>query len=90
MKSAYELAMERLRTEQPDKELTAEQKERLAEIDNKYAAKLAEREVFLKPKMAEAQVKGDAEAIRQLEKQLRDEKAMLEDDKEREKAKVRG
>ncbi|MGB0371287.1 MAG: hypothetical protein ACPGN3_08020 [Opitutales bacterium] len=89
MKSAYELAMERLRSEEPDQPLSEEQKAKVAEIDTKFAAKLAERELFLNPKIAEAQLKGDFDAVSQLEKQLRDEKAMLEDDKEREKAAVR-
>ena len=89
MKSAYELAMERLRSEEPDQPLSEEQKAQIAEIDTKFAAKLAEREVFLNPKIADAQLKGDFEAVSQLEKQLRDEKAMLEDDKERAKESVR-
>ena len=90
MKSAYELAMERLRSEEPDQELTAEQKAKLADIDQKYAAKVAERELFLNPKIAEAQATGDFEGIAQLEKQLRDDKAIIEDDKEREKRAIRG
>ena len=45
MKSAYELAMERLNKSAPSVKLTAEQKARLAELDSIYKAKLADREV---------------------------------------------
>ena len=47
MKSAYELAMERLSKSDPDasKPLTAEKKARLAEVDRVYKGKLAEREI---------------------------------------------
>ena len=49
MKTAYELAMERLnKTTPPQKKLTAAQKKQLAELDSQYAAKVAEREIFLK------------------------------------------
>ena len=47
MKSAYELAMERLQKESPDQSLSEEKKAELAELDNLYKSKLAEREVFL-------------------------------------------
>ncbi len=54
MKSAYELAMERLKASDPDsaKELTPAQKKQLAEIDTRYKAKLAEREIFLNQQIA--------------------------------------
>ena len=48
MKSAYELAMERLQKTTPSLALTEEQKKELAEIDSKYRAKIAEKELFLK------------------------------------------
>ena len=47
MKSAYELAMERLEQSAPQKKLTDEQKAQIAEIESKFKAKIAEREVFL-------------------------------------------
>ena len=52
MKSAYELAMERLQQQAPTVKLTAEQKAQIAEIDTLYRAKTAEREVFLKDQIA--------------------------------------
>src|SRR5207249_4610132 len=48
MKSAYELAMERLNKTSPTVKLTAEQKEAIAELESKCAAKIAERELFIK------------------------------------------
>jgi hypothetical protein len=47
MKSAYELAMERLTKASPTTKVTDEQKKQLAELDSKYAAKVAEREIAL-------------------------------------------
>jgi len=91
MKSAYELAMERLAQSDPDaaKPLTDEQKAKLAEIDTVYQGKMAEREVFLKQKLEEAlsaQNLEDAEAIRA---QIKSERTRLEEDREDEKNKVR-
>jgi hypothetical protein len=56
MKSAYELAMERLAKSDPDagRPLSAEKKDRLAEIDRVYQGKLAEREIFLKKQLNDA------------------------------------
>ena len=52
MKSAYELAMERLGKADPAAApLSPEQKARLAEIDRIYQGKLAEREIFLKQQL---------------------------------------
>jgi hypothetical protein len=42
MKSAYELAMERLNQEYPSRTLSDEEKVELADIDKKYDAKIAE------------------------------------------------
>lgn len=42
MKSAYELAMERLNKESPSRQLSDDEKAEMAEIDKKYDAKAAE------------------------------------------------
>ena len=55
MKSAYELAMERLEKNAPSVALTSEQKTQLAEIDSSYKAKIAEKELFLKDQIRKAQ-----------------------------------
>ena len=88
MKSAYELAMERLEKESPEVKVTEEQKAELAELDNLYQSKLAEREVFLGGKIAEAA--GDFEALEQLQKQLASDRKTLEAELEEKKEAVRG
>ena len=91
MKSAYELAMERLAKSDPSASapLTKEQKSRLAEIDRVYQGKLAEREIFLKKQLEDAfasQKMDDAEKIKQ---QLASERARLDEDREAEKERAR-
>jgi hypothetical protein len=89
MKSSYELAMERLGKQSPQAKLTAAQKKELAELDSRYAAKIAEREIFLKGELGSAAAKGDYEACAQLEKQLVSERKSLQADLEEKKEKVR-
>jgi hypothetical protein len=48
MKSAYELAIERLEKASPSLSLTENQKKELAEVDSVYRAKIAEKELFLR------------------------------------------
>jgi hypothetical protein len=55
MKSAYEIAMEKMRASSgPDRKLTEEQKERIAEIDRRYNAKVAEAKLTFDGKLAGA------------------------------------
>ena len=91
MKSAYELAMERLRLSDPDATapLTPEQKARLAEIDRIYQGKTAEREIFLKKQLDDLLAAGNGEEAEKVKKQLVGEKARLAEEKEEEKEKVR-
>lgn len=89
MKSAYELAMERLNKTSPAIKLTDKQKKELAEIDSKYAAKFAERELLLKEEITKAVEKGDYEAVEQIEKQLASDRKSIEAEKEEKKEKVR-
>lgn len=91
MKSAYELAMERLEKEDPggSVSLTDEQRKALADIDDKYKARIAEREVFLDKQLLEARRNRDREAIEQIETQLCNERIRLEEERESEKNRVR-
>ena len=89
MKTAYELAMERLSKGSPAVKLTAEQKKEIAELESKCAAKIAERELFIKGEIAKAMDRNDYEAIPQLEKQLVSDRKSLQADLEEKKAKVR-
>ena len=89
MKSSYELAMERLNKTAPAVKLSEEQKKRIAELDSIYAAKIAEREIFLQGQLAKAIEAGDAEALEQLEKQLTSERRRLQSELEEKKEQVR-
>ena len=91
MKSAYELAMERLQQDDPDSvvSLTDEQKQELAEIDSRFKARIAEREIFLEKQLTDAQAKGAVEEIDQMQRQMVNERARLEEEREAAKDKVR-
>ena len=89
MKSAYELAMERLNKTAPTLKLTDKQKKDLAEIDSKYAAKIAERELLVKDELKKASEKGDLETMEQLEKQLLSDRKSLAAEREEKKEKLR-
>ena len=89
MKSAYELAMERLQQTSPSLSLTEEQKKELAEIDSKYRAKIAEKELFLKDQIRKAQTEGKADDIDSLEKQLASDVRRLQEECEGAKEKLR-
>ena len=89
MKSAYELAMERLEKSAPSAVLTAEQKAQIAEIDSSYRAKIAEKELFLKDKIRAARGGGSFDEAESLEKQLAIEIRRLQEDCEEKKEKLR-
>ena len=89
MKTAYELAMERLSKSSPTIKLNAQQKKEIAELESKCAAKIAERELFIQGEIVKAVDKGDYEAVAQLEKQLVSDRKSFQADLEEKKAKVR-
>ena len=91
MKSAYELAMERLAKSDPDaaKPMSAERKARLAEIDRVYQGKIAEREIFLKQQLNAALATQKFDDADKLRKQIANEKARLEEEREEEKERAR-
>ena len=89
MKSAYELAMERLEKTQPSVALNEDQKKQLADIDSTYRAKIAERELVLRDQIRKAQTAGNLEDVEKLEKQLTSEIARLREDCEAKKEKLR-
>jgi len=90
MKSAYELAMERLQKTSPSLSLTEEQKKELAEIDSKYRAKMAEKELFLRDQILKAQNEGKPDDIDSLEKQLASDVRRLHEECDAAKEKLRG
>jgi hypothetical protein len=89
MKSAYELAMERLQKTSPSLSLTDEQKKELAELDSKYQAKIAEKEVFLKDQIRKAQIEGKVDDIDSLQQQLVSGVRRLQEECEAAKEKLR-
>jgi hypothetical protein len=91
MKSAYELAMERLSKSDPDskKPLTPQQKARLAEVDKLFQGKIAEREIFLRQALEKALTGQDADEVAKVRTQIASERARLQEDREAEKDRVR-
>ena len=89
MKSAYELAMERLEKKTPSVALTNEQKQQIAEIESTYKARIAEKELFLKGEMEKARAGGKYEELEALEKQLSVEMRRLQEDCDEKKEKLR-
>ena len=81
--------MERLSKASPAAKLTDKQRAELAEIDSKYAAKIAERELLLQDEFKKAAAKGDMEALQQIEKQMVSNRKTLEAEREEKKDKVR-
>jgi hypothetical protein len=86
MKSSYEIAMERLNKTAPAIKTTAKQKKELAELDSRYAAKIAEREIALSREINEVR---DAEKEEVLRDQLVQERKKLLADLEEKKERVR-
>lgn len=89
MKSAYELAMERLEESAPQVKISDEKKAEIAAVDEKFKAKIAEREVFLADLMVKAQMQGDYHEMAQIETQKAREITSLKNDCEAAKEKVR-
>jgi len=89
MKSAYELAMERLNKSSPTVKLTAATKKQLAELDSKFAAKIAEREIALNDEIRNAEHAGESEKADQLRQQLVVDRKKIQSELEDKKASVR-
>ncbi len=79
--------MERLNKNTPSVKLTEAQKKQLAELDSKYTAKIAEREIALSGEMAK--VADDFEKAGQLRQQLAHERKKLQAELEDKKETVR-
>jgi Spy/CpxP family protein refolding chaperone len=89
MKSAYELAMERLEKGAPTITLTDAQKAQIAEIDSTFKARIAEKELFLQGKIREARQAGNFDEVETLQKQLSIDIQRLNADCEEKKVKLR-
>ena len=89
MKTAYELAMERLNKAAPATKLTNAQKRQLAELDSTCAAKIAEREIALRDEIAKVAMTGDSEKVEALQQQLIKERKSLQAELEEKKEQIR-
>lgn len=89
MKSAYELTMARLNKNSPTVRLTDTQKKSLAELDSRYAAKIAEREIALNGEIRELSARGELEQAAAQERQLVAERKSLQAELEEKKEQVR-
>ena len=89
MKTAYELAMERLNKTAPTIKLAGAQKKQLAELDSKYAAKIAGREIALKDEITKSSAAGDAEKVETLRQRWVAERQKLQAELEEEKEQIR-
>lgn len=69
--------------------MSAARKARLAEIDRTYQGKIAEREIFLKQQLNTALAGQKFDDADKLRKQIANEKARLEEEREEEKERVR-
>jgi hypothetical protein len=90
-KSAYELAMERLRRKDreegvEDRPLTDEQRTEIAEIRQVYEAKLAEREILYQSSRRQA---ADLDALETLEQEYRRDRERITSDRDRKIEQVR-
>jgi len=89
MKSAYELAMERLQKTEPAPKLTDVQRAALAEVTNRYESKIAERQTFLSSKIKEAEHNHDPKEADEFREQMRRDLAVLREEMEAQKEKIR-
>ncbi|MGN6555182.1 MAG: hypothetical protein ACTHLW_15860 [Verrucomicrobiota bacterium] len=89
MKSSFELAMERLNKTSPTVKLTAVQKKQIAELDAKYAAKIAGREIALQGEMDQLAASGELEKLQELQQQLSRERKAAQTELEEKKEAIR-
>jgi hypothetical protein len=89
MKSAYDLAMERLEKQSPTVKLTEEQRSQLAETDSLYKSRIAEKELLLNDLIRREQAAGKASEVESLQKQLASEIRRLSEECETKKQRIR-
>lgn len=89
MKSAYELAMERLDKQAPAEKLTDEQKAEIADLNSQCKAKIAEVEIAFQSKLDAAREQGDENGVEILQQELASEKAKIDSRFEDKKEAVR-
>jgi hypothetical protein len=90
MKTAYELAMERLNRTTPTVKLSDAQKAKIADLESTYSARIAEREIALQEEIEKANAAGDADKGDELRRRLSAERKELQAELEEKKEQVRG
>ncbi len=89
LKSALELAMERLEEEGvKTPKLTADQMKRIQEIEKKYEAKIAEMKIVREEEIRASALVGNVEKMQELKQQLIKETSALREKLEAEKEKI--
>lgn len=89
MKSAYELAMERLQQQAPSKPLTEAQKAELADLESLFKSRIAQLEIEIGDEIQSAQASEDYAQVDELRARLTTQKARLEEEKDARKENVR-
>lgn len=91
LKSAVDLAMERLESEAGGEivSLSDQQKEEIARVRARYKAKTAEQEIAAQSTIRKAQNSGDRAAAEEAKRRLLEEKQRLQAEEEREVEKIR-
>lgn len=90
MKSAYELAMERLQKQAPSKVLSPAQKAELADLESLYKSKIAQIEIEVGDDIQAAQAKEDFAMVDELRERLAQQRSRLEAEREEKRRRIRG
>lgn len=89
MKSAYELAMERLQKKAPTKPLTEAQKAEIADLESLYKSRIAQVEISIGDEIQAAQAGEEHDKVDELRARLVQQRARLEEEREERKERVR-
>ena len=89
MKSAYELAMERLQKQAPTKALTEAQKAEIADLESLYKSRIAQLEISIGDEIQAAQASEAYDKVDELKSRLVQQRARLEEEREDKKERVR-
>ncbi len=85
MKTAYEIALEKMGLNAPTPRLSDEQKKKLAELDSLYAARIAESELKYRQQIEAAAGRGDFDEMERLQQELVNERKKLKTELEQKK-----
>jgi len=89
MKSAYDLAMERLEKQSPSLKLTDDLRAQIAEIESLYKSKMAEKELLLADLIRQERAAGKPAEVEKIQQQLASELRRLTEECESKKENVR-